>query len=126
MVEGVGEFLGHGASVPVESSPNGYELGFQLSRAAWGRGVGTRLGQFLAAYSIFERGAYRLEANCLEGNAGSIAILRRIGLELEGTLPGYRERDGVRHTELRFGRKVEDLDLTALRAVADATGLASR
>ncbi len=123
VVEADGEFLGHGASVPVEGSPNGYEIGFQLARASWGRGVGTRLGQFLAAHSIFDRGAYRLEANCLEGNAGSIGVLRRLGLELEATLPGYRERDGVRHTELRFGRIVEELDPTALHAVAAATGI---
>ena len=47
-----GEFLGHGAVVAVDASPNGFEIGFQLMRRGWGRGAGTRLGQFLCAYAI--------------------------------------------------------------------------
>ena len=50
-----GEFLGHGAVVAIDARPNGFEIGFQLMRKGWGRGVETRLGQFLCAYAI-ERG----------------------------------------------------------------------
>ena len=34
-----GEYLGMGAAMPVPGSPGGFEIGFQLARAAWGRGV---------------------------------------------------------------------------------------
>ena len=55
-----GAFLGQGAVVAVEASPKGYEIGFQLVRTAWGRGVGSRLGQFLCAYAIVRCDAHRI------------------------------------------------------------------
>lgn len=116
-------FLGHGAVVEVEMSPHGFEIGFQLMRKAWGRGVGTRLGQFLCAYAIECCEAYRIEAGCLEGNVRSAALLAKLGLELEGTRPGYRLKAGTRHTELCFGREVHCMDTAAFRRVAEATDL---
>ena len=121
-----GEFLGHGAVVAVEASPNGFEIGFQLMRKAWGRGVGTRLGQFLCAYAIELCDAYRIEGGCLEGNTGSATLLQKLGLQLEGTRPGYRLKADVRHTELCFGNEVHRLDTAAFRRVAEATGLSSQ
>ena len=121
-----GAFLGHGAVVAVETSQNGFEIGFQLMRKAWGRGVGMRLGQFLCAYAIEICEAYRIEGGCLEGNTGSATLLRKLGLQLEGTRPGYRLKVDVRHTELCFGCEVHRLDTAAFRKVAEATGLSSR
>ena len=118
-----GEFLGQGAVVEVAMSPKGFEVGFQLMRKAWGRGVGTRLGRFLCAYAIEVGDAYRIEAGCLEGNHGSASLLRKLGLQLEGTLPGYRLKGEVRHTELHFGSEVHRLDTALFRRVAEATGL---
>lgn len=118
-----GEFLGQGAVVAVDASPDGFEIGFQLMRAAWGRGVGTRLGQFLCAYAIECCNAYRIEGGCLEGNAGSIALLRKLGLQLEGTRPGYRVKQSVRHTELCFGVEVHRLDTGEFAKVSKKTGL---
>ncbi len=118
-----GAFLGEGACVSVAGSPGGCEIGFQLRREAWGRGVGTRLGQFLVAYAVHCRDAYRLEANCLEGNAGSRALLEKLGLVLEGTRPGFRLRDGVRHTELLYGIRVAELDTAAIEEHARTLGL---
>jgi len=118
-----GEFLGHGAVVAVEGSPHGFEIGFQLMRRAWGRGVGTRLGQFLCAYAIEYCDAYRIEGACLEGNTGSATLLRKLGLKLEGLMPGYRLKEGVRHTELCFGVEVHRLDTELYARVAETTGL---
>ncbi len=118
-----GEFLGQGAVVAVEGSPGGFEIGYQLARAAWGHGVGMRLARFLCAYAVECCQAYRIEAGCLEGNAASVTILRRLGLRLEGTRPGYRLKEDVRHTELCFGRMVAELDLEAIQRVAELTGL---
>ncbi len=118
-----GEFLGQGAVVAVEASPHGCEIGFQLMRTAWGRVVGTRLGQFLCAYAIELCDAYRIEGGCLEGNTGSATLLRKLGLQLEGKRPGDRVKAGVRHTELCFGGEVHRLDTAAFQKVALATGL---
>ncbi len=118
-----GAFLGQGGVVAVEMSPGGYEIGFQLARAAWGRGVGTRLGQFLSAYAVERCDAFRIEGACLQGNEASAALLQNLGLRLEGTRPGYRLKGDARHTELCFGREVCELDRAALRDVARTAGL---
>ena len=124
VVEGQdGTFLGQGASLAVAGSPDGFEIGFQLREAAWGRGVGTRLAQFLTAYAVHRCGAYRIEGACLEGNAGSQAILSKLGLGREGARPGYRLRAGERHTEVLYGAVVSDLDSAAIRATAEQFGL---
>ncbi len=117
-----GTFLGQGAAMAVVGSPGGYEIGYQLARAAWGRGVGTRLSRFLCAWAVYERKAYRVEASCIEGNAGSQKILKNLGLKREGRRPGYRLKEG-RHAELFFGALAADLDRRALRKVAVEAGL---
>jgi RimJ/RimL family protein N-acetyltransferase len=116
-------FLGQGAVVAVEGSPGGFEIGFQLTRKAWGRGVGSRLALFLCSYAIHHCDAYRIEAGCLDGNAGSQKISRNLGLNLEGTRPGYRLRDGVRHTELQFGAEVHELDSETFKRTAREVGM---
>ncbi len=118
-----GVFLGQGAVVAVEGSPSGFEIGFQLRREVWGRGVGTRLAEFLCAYAVHRCNAYRLEGACLEGNARSRTILSRIGLRHEGTRPGYRLRETIRHTEVSYGAELSQLDTAAIRRVAEEVGL---
>jgi RimJ/RimL family protein N-acetyltransferase len=118
-----GRFLGQGAVIAVDMSPDGCEIGFQLTRAAWGRGVGRRLGEFLCAYAIEKGSAYRIEGGCLEGNDASASLLRKLGLKLEGTRSGYRLMRGERHTEIFFGRQVSEMDGERFRLVAEATGL---
>jgi len=118
-----GAFLGQGAAIAIAGSPGGFEIGFQLRREAWGRGVGTRLAKFLCAFAIHRCGAYRIEGSCIEGNAGSQAILELLGLNLEGRRPGYRLRAETRHAEIFFGAEVSELDTAAFRQVALDVGL---
>ena len=120
---GQGRFLGHCAVVAIEGSPDGFEIGFQLSRESWGHGLGTRLGEFLCTYAIHCCAAFRIEANCLEGNVGSRTILTRLGLEIEGTRPAYRRKEKARHAELLFGAEVSRLDSARFRRCADELGL---
>ena len=114
-----GEFLGQGAVVEVEGSTGGYEIGFQLPKSSWGRGVGTRLAEFLAAWAVHEHGAFRLQAGCLAGNAGSRKILESLGLQLEGTRPSFRLKGEHRYDECEYGALVEMLDADRLRTVAE-------
>lgn len=114
-----GTFLGQGAVVEVEGSAGGYEIGFQLPKSSWGRGVGTRLAEFLVAWAVHEHEAYRLQAGCLSGNTGSRKILEKVGLKLEGTRPGYRLKADVRHDECEYGVRVEALDADHLTKLAE-------
>jgi RimJ/RimL family protein N-acetyltransferase len=118
-----GEFLGQGAAVALDGSPLGFEIGFQLCRPAWGRGVGTRLGRFASAYAIYRCGAYRLEASCLEGHTGSRRILEGLGPKLEGVRPGYRLKEDVRLTELNFGAEISTMDLSEIEGMAKVAGI---
>ena len=117
-----GAFLGQGAVVAVEGSPGGFEIGYQLRREAWGRGVGKRFGWFLAAFAVHVAHAYRIEASCMEGNSGSRRILERLGLEREGRRGGYRLKDGSRHAELLYGAEVTRLDAARLAEEARLYG----
>lgn len=119
-------YLGQGAAVAVDGSPGGFEIGYQLAAHAWGRGVGTRLAWFLAAWAVHAHQAYRVEASCLEGNLASQGVLTKIGLTREGRRPGYRLMQGARHTELYFGAEVEQLDGARLRELAEQTGILSQ
>ena len=85
--------------------------------------MGTRLAQFLCAYAVHRCSAYRIEGSCLEENSGSRAILTKLGLNLEGTRPGYRLRADIRHTEVFYGVQVQELDSAAIRRVAEEVGL---
>ena len=113
--ESDGQFLGQGAVIEVEGSAHGYEIGYQLTRRAWGRGVGTRLSRFLASYAIDLLGAYRLEATILEGNVGSRRVAEKLGLQIEGQRPGFRLKESVRHDEMLYGARVESLDPSLAR-----------
>lgn len=108
--ESGGEFLGQGAVIEVEGSPDGYEIGYQLRREAWGRGVATRLSRFLTAYAIDLLGAYRIEATILEGNVGSRRVAEKLGLEVEGRRSGFRLKEGMRHDEMLYGARVTSLE----------------
>ena len=115
-------FLGQGGVVAVAGSPDGYEIGFQLSRKAWGKGVGTRLSRFLCAYAINKLDAYRIEGACLAGNIASRRLLEKIGLVLEGTRKGYRLKD-ERHDELLFAELTSNLDRELIDNEARRAGL---
>lgn len=124
-VEDPSGYLGHGAVVAVEGSAGGYEIGFQLRRQAWGRGVGTRLARFLCAWAVYRKRAYRIEAGCLEGNVGSQRVLEGLGLQREGRRPGYRLKEDARHAEILFGAEVADLDVERIEGWGKDAGLES-
>ena len=111
-----GEFLGQGAAMAVEGSPAGYEIGYQMTRASWGRGNGRRVGRFCTAYAVHVRGAHRIEAGTLAGNDASVRILEGIGLRHEGTLREYRLLRGQRCDELLYGAPVSELDAETVRS----------
>ena len=47
----------------------------------------------------------------------------RLGMRLEGVRPGYRLKEGTRHSELLFGTATANLDLPRIREEGRAVGL---
>ena len=125
IVEEDGKFVGQAAVVQVAMSPDGYEIGYQFVKTAWGRGLGKRVARFLTAYAVSVKRAYRIQADCLAGNAGSVAILKGLGLKQEGLKRGFRLMRGERHDELTFGASVSRIS-TGMQSVSWARAIWNR
>ena len=65
------------------------ELGYWLLRAAWGRGIATRVVRALAEHA-FSTGLARVEATVRPANEASVRVLERAGFTREGV-----KRSGV-------------------------------
>jgi len=118
-----GSFVGHGACVAVDGSPQGIEIGFALRKKYWRQGYGTMLGRFLMAFACLRLRAARVEAGCLAGNVGSERLLLKLGLRKEGIRSGYRVMRGERRDECIFGALREDLDGAGIAAWARMWGI---
>lgn len=63
-----------------------YEIGFVLSRTAWGKGFATEIGRGQLKYGFEEIGCTRLLAQVAPENTASIAVLKKIGLAYQQTI----------------------------------------
>jgi ribosomal-protein-alanine N-acetyltransferase len=71
------------------------EVGFMLSRDAWGHGFGLEAMQTVIAYAA-SNGLRKLAARTHLGNRRSEAVLEKLGFEEEGLLRGHIVEDGER------------------------------
>lgn len=65
------------------------EIGYELHSEYWRRGIMSEATQAVLQFCFERLGAHRLEADVVEGNAASAALLRKAGFTLEGV---WRER----------------------------------
>jgi [ribosomal protein S5]-alanine N-acetyltransferase len=72
-----------------------YEIGFVLRRSAWGRGYATEIGLGQLEYGFGALGLERLLALVSPKNSVSIAVLKKIGMELHSTIQS--DQRGDRH-----------------------------
>lgn len=76
---------------PVNASA---ELAYDLSPAAWGRGLATAACASLLRWGHRHVGLVRIQATVLPANQRSIQVLERNGFEREGLLRSYRKVRG--------------------------------
>ncbi|WP_203718685.1 GNAT family N-acetyltransferase [Asanoa siamensis] len=62
------------------------EIGVWLMRSARGQGLVSRAARQMIDWACDERGIRRVEWRCAPHNANSIAVAKRLGFRLEGTL----------------------------------------
>ncbi len=96
------------------------DLGFQVARSHWGRGVATEAARAALAAAFGPLELHRVEANCAVENHASARVLEKLGMRVEGVL---RER-------MRVAGRYLDMKLYAIlapefRAGADASGPAT-
>lgn len=97
-----GQFLGTCDISEIDRRHHRAEVGFMLSREAWGQGYASEAMQAVLAYAATS-GLRRLLARTHLGNRRSDALLAKLGFEEEGMLRGHVLRDGERRDCRLFG-----------------------
>ncbi|MFE3431582.1 GNAT family N-acetyltransferase [Streptomyces sp. NPDC059171] len=101
-----GEFLGWFELRPLDDrDPAAAELGYRLTRAAWGRGYATEGARALIDKAFTDLGVRRVTANTMAVNTGSRRVMDKAGLSL---LRAYTEDwpepiEGSEHGEVEYG-----------------------
>lgn len=62
------------------------EIGYALSRKYWGRGLMTEAVAAVMAFAFDKMKVHRLEARCIDSNAGSEKVMIKSGMKYEGTM----------------------------------------
>jgi RimJ/RimL family protein N-acetyltransferase len=70
-----------------------YEVGWVVAAAARGAGIATEAGRAAIDYALTELGANEVVAYASPGNAASLRVIEKLGMELRGE---GRSRDGRR------------------------------
>ena len=78
------------------------EVGFVLTRDAWGKGLGLEAMRAVLDHAA-SLGLKRIWARAHAGNERSERLLQRLGFENEGYLRGHIQRDGERRDCKIFG-----------------------
>ena len=60
------------------------EVGYVLNRSVWGKGYAPEALRAVLAFGFNTLGLQRVEAKFLEGNERSLAVMRKVGMQLEG------------------------------------------
>ena len=64
----------------------GYEIGYVITPARWGSGLGTELVSGMIAIGLSDPAVQRIWAYCDTENRASIKLLEKVGMEKEGLL----------------------------------------
>jgi [ribosomal protein S5]-alanine N-acetyltransferase len=98
---GHGEAIGTVGLVRVSHEHRRGELGYDLARRWWGRGLAPEAAAAVVAYGFAVMRLHRIEAGVLPGNDASVRVLEKLGFREEGTRRDYI-RLGACFSSLRF------------------------
>ncbi len=85
------------------------EVGYDLARAFWGRGIGTEAVRAVVNYGFTQLNLNRIEAATIADNHESVKLLKKLGFWLEGIRRGYSwEEDGTFHDSAMFALLCEE------------------
>ena len=88
MEKSTGDFLGwfHLRPAPDGGRPSEPELGYRLTRSAWGKGYATEAACAVLHFGFSHIGLHRISASCVADNTGSAHVLEKLGMQQEGRL----------------------------------------
>ncbi len=70
-----------------------WEVGWAVHPAAWGRGIATEAAWHLMDWGFHELNIHRIVAFCHTGNAASIRVMEKLGMQRDGKLRETRWLD---------------------------------
>lgn len=89
------------------------EICYDLARSLWRSGVMTRALEVVLDFSFKVIGLIRVEAITMKENTASIALLKKLGFEREGTLKKYRYYEKGFHDIEMYALTVDTSDHAA-------------
>ncbi len=78
------------------------DLGYVMNRAFWKRGIATEAARGLLKFGFGELKLHRIWATCDPGNAASIRVLEKIGMQREGRIREHQFIKGRWRDSLLF------------------------
>ena len=80
------------------------EIGYDLRRDQWGRGLATDAVRAILTFGFTRLDLHRVEAQTIADNHASVRLLQRLGFQLEGIRRQYSwEEDGTFHDSAVYG-----------------------
>jgi [ribosomal protein S5]-alanine N-acetyltransferase len=77
------------------------QLGYEVAREQWGKGIGTEAVRAVLNYGFGTMGLNRIAGYCWEGNVASRRVMEKAGMTYEGTLRQLRYAKGA-YRDMRF------------------------
>jgi ribosomal-protein-alanine N-acetyltransferase len=84
-----GEMIGTVGLLRFDFEHRHAELGYEIARRWWGRGLAPEAAAAVVGYGFSVMGFHRIEAGVLPGNAASVRVLQKLGFVEEGTRRDY-------------------------------------
>jgi RimJ/RimL family protein N-acetyltransferase len=88
------------------------DLGYVMNRSYWRRGIATEAARALLTFGFEHLKLHRVWATCDPGNAGSIRVLEKIGMQREGRMREHEFIKGRWRDSLLFA--ILDRDWNAI------------
>ncbi len=79
------------------------EIGYELHSDYWRQGIMTEAAEAVVGFCFERLGLHRVEADVLEGNVASAALLKKVGFMLEGNWRDRVFKRGAYHSLWQFG-----------------------
>ncbi|MDD1796067.1 GNAT family N-acetyltransferase [Enterovibrio sp. ZSDZ42] len=98
-----GRFMGMVGLHAVMFLKGNYELGFQFTEKAWGKGLASSGSEFLLSIAFDVFGAHKVTADCYRSNVGSYKTLLKVGLVEEGCQAAYYKTQTGFDDRLHYG-----------------------
>lgn len=112
-----GTFMGMCGLHVVMFLDGNYEVGFQLSEHAWGKGLATSSCRFMLSIAFELLGAHKVVADCYRANVGSYKALSKSGLVEEGCQNHYYKINQGYDDRLLYGITKAQFDAAVVTRV---------